>query len=325
MKHLFVINPAAGKVKGQVDALRKRVDDFFEVHPDIPYDIYITNWCRDAVSYVRRYVTDGAGGPIRVHALGGPGTLYEVINAIAGLPEISVAAYPLGSNYHFLRYFAPEKSGLFASIEKQVFSRTIPIDLIRCGSNYAVNSSYIGLEAWADMYGDVLVEKGWKTDLSYLLGGLNAMFSGSYKAQRCTVEMDSVRIEGKFLTIGIANGPCYGNHYCPAPDAHPDDGFLDVYLVNEVSKRAVIAYIRNYLTGNYDKAPPGIVTHHRVRKLSVTSEDAIYMCIDGENFCGVSFEYELLRHALNFVCPDEIDLSKIPLFHGRPERGLRGA
>ena len=324
MKHLFIINPAAGKVKGQADALKQRVHNFFEEHPDIEYDIYVTSWCRDAVSYVRRYVMEAGGGPLRIHAMGGPGTMYEVINAIVGMENISVAAYPLGSNYHFLRYFAPEKSGIFASIEKQVFSRSIPMDLILCGSNYAVNSSYIGLEAWADMYGDILVGRGWKPDLSYLLGGMNALFSGRYKAQRCSIELDGLRIEDKFMTIGIANGPCYGNHYCPAPDAHPDDGLLDVYLVRDLSKKTVVTYLRNYLKGSYDRAPPGLIAHHRVSKISVTSEDTMYMCIDGENFCGVSFEYEIMKHAFSFVCPDEIDLGKIPLFYGRPERGLRG-
>ena len=77
MKHLFIINPVAYKVKGELDEIIGEVKSFFRSRTNAEYDIHGTRWERDAKGYVRRYANK-TEGPFRVHSIGGSGTLFEV-------------------------------------------------------------------------------------------------------------------------------------------------------------------------------------------------------------------------------------------------------
>ncbi|MDR0616136.1 MAG: acylglycerol kinase family protein, partial [Synergistaceae bacterium] len=95
MKHLFIVNPASVGVKAKKNEIVGKISAFFADYPDIGYDIYMTRWKRDAVGYVRRYAL-ASDEFVRVYAVGGTGTLFEVINGAIGLPNVQVACYPLG-------------------------------------------------------------------------------------------------------------------------------------------------------------------------------------------------------------------------------------
>lgn len=304
MRHLFIINPAAGRVKRNMAVLERQIRLFFRSHPEIKYDIYITKWCRDAVGFTRAYIMNmyGAGdfGHLRVHAMGGPGTLYEIVNAVIGVSNVSVAAYPLGSENSFLKHFGSKK--LFASIEKQVFSQSVPIDIIRCGHNFGVNASNIGLMARANMQCGKMTERGWSFGLSYAFSIF--IYSINHPAKHYKVKLDGECLDGDYISIAVANGQYLGKSFRPAPDALPVDGLFDVYFVNKIPRWKLVTYLEYYLTGQHKKAPSGLLSHYRGRNLTVSSEDGLNMCIDGENFNGSQFEYELLESAVNFVCPD---------------------
>jgi hypothetical protein len=48
LKHLFIINPAAGGIGKHLDQIRGKIDSFF-TDADEPYEIYITPAPRPAV------------------------------------------------------------------------------------------------------------------------------------------------------------------------------------------------------------------------------------------------------------------------------------
>lgn len=323
MKHLFIINPAAGWVKRNKTVLERQLRAFLRTHAEIRYDVYETKWCRDAVGYTRAYIMDmfGAGGNdhLRIHVMGGLGTLYEVINAVIGVPNVSVAAYPFGSDNGFLRYFGSKKP--FASIEKQVFSKTIPIDVIRCGNSVGINASQIGALADANRNCGGMTEIGLPFNLSYSLSMMKSTFV--CPSWQLLVELDGQRLDGEYIAVSVANGPCLGTSYCPSPHAHPDDGLLDFYFVHKLAKWKVITYLEYFLTGQHDKAPSGLLSHYKGKKLTVSSKQSLNMCIDGENFAGTVFDYEILSHAINFVCPDGVELNRLPLVFNRRKEGFR--
>lgn len=306
MRHLFIINPAAGRVKRNVAVLERQIRLFFRSHHEIKYDIYITKWCRDAVGYTRTYIMNmcGAGdlSHLRIHAMGGTGTFYEIVNAVIGVPNVSVAAYPFGKANSFLRYFSPKK--LFASIEKQVLAPSVPIDIIRCGHNFGVNSSNIGLMARANIQCGGMTERGWPFGLSYSFSIFRC--SVEYPARPIMVELDGKCLDDEYISIAVANGQYLGKNFRHAPDALPNDGMFDVYFVNKIPRWKLVTYLEYYLTGQHKKAPSGLLSHYRGRHLTVSFEDGLNMCIDGENFFGSQFEYELLDSAVNFACPDGV-------------------
>jgi len=323
MRHLFIINPAAKSIKGNIKPVKDKISAFFAKYPDIKYDVYVTQWCRDAGMSIHEYAADKMDETIRVHVIGGTGTLFEIINGIADLLNVEVAVHPYGKANVFLKYFGQKNAKVFSSLEAQVFGKVVPMDIVRCGNNYGICYGMTGVEAYANVLGDKLIEKGMPFDISYLLAGMLLILRGN-ASQNYFLEIDDRKIEGDFISVMVANGPCYGKKLYPAIDAHPDDGMLDVYIFKSASKIKILSCVLSYTHGNYRKLP-GLVTHYRAKKIKLSSNEVMCTSIDSEPFFyGTSMEYEIMPKAVRFVCPDAIDLKKIPLIYNRPQEGLRG-
>lgn len=111
MKHLFVVNPVAGKSKpedklrliheaiGRLPQDRRGVDEF---------EVYVTSAPMDAVGKIK---AEAERCPdLRVYACGGDGTLNECVNGAALLPNVAVTHFPCGTGNDFIRMFGEEKA-----------------------------------------------------------------------------------------------------------------------------------------------------------------------------------------------------------------------
>jgi len=321
MRHLFIINPAAKKIKGKTKPVRDKVSAFFAKYPEIKYDVYVSGWCRDAVMFIQDYVADVKDEVVRVHSIGGTCTQFEVVNSVVGLSNVEIASHPYGNANSFLKYFGTKNEHLFLSMESQVFDRAIPVDIIRCGNNYGICYGMTGIEAYANAMGDNWIEKGMPGDISYMLAGMRMILS-SKTGQNYFIEIDGEKVEGDFASVMVANAPCYGVNMYPAIDAHPDDGILDVYIFKNASKMKLLSCIPSYTHGNY-RNMHDLTLHYRAKKIKLSSDEVMCMSIDGEHFYGMSIVYEVMPKAVKFVCPGKIDLKKLPRIYNRPQEGLR--
>jgi diacylglycerol kinase family enzyme len=319
MKHFFVVNPMAQKIRGRVNAVTDSIHAFFKEHPHMQYNVHVTRWERDAVGVVRRVAAE-ADGLLRVHVMGGSGTLFEVVNGIAGLPNAHIAAYPFGRENPFLYYFGADKLHLFSSIRSQVLSDTVPMDLFRGGNHYGIANGLIGMEAVANQKVVEAIDK--KTILgdqaTYLLTGLKTIFTQKLAGEDYRIDLDGENLDGNYVSIIIANGPCFNKKAYPAADAHPNDGILDFYIAREADRALLILERQNYLTGQHDKLNNAIV-HYRGKKFTISADKEMTLCIDGQIFYEKSIEYEIIPGAIDFVCPSGIDILRLPRIYGRPE------
>ena len=323
MRHLFIVNPGAEKIKGKVGEVTEEIKAFFSNNSKLAYDIHITRWNRDATGFVKRYVSE-AGEPVRVHCFGGAGTFFEVVNGAAELRNAQIAAYPMGASNEFLLYFGKENGHLFRSIENQIASGTTPIDAIRCGHIYGISHFLAGMEARSNRDGFEMLERTkLPTDFCYVWPALWEVISGKIRAQSYRIELDGVPLDGNYITMLIANGPCYGKDMSAAIDAHPNDGQLEIYMMNDMPRRLLLPTILRYISGQYRKMPDRI-RHFSGKKITINSDEVMCVCLDGETFYENSIECEVIHHAINFVCPATIDLRKLPRIYNHPEEGYVG-
>ncbi|VDR36861.1 putative lipid kinase [Alistipes sp. cv1] len=49
----------------------------------------------------------------------------------------------------------------------------------------------------------------------------------------------------------ICNGRTYGGGFCAAPEAQPDDGWLDVYIIRKVSRVTIAKLLGMYKSGKH--------------------------------------------------------------------------
>jgi len=320
VRHLFIINPVAKRIKGKTKKIRNRIYEFFKKYPELRYDIFESRWCRDSLAFIRQYISE-TKETVRIHSVGGNGTLFEVINSIVGVENVEVATHPYGSANAFLRYFGSRNKKHFLRLDNMVFSKTIPLDIIRCGNNYGNGFAIAGVEAFANMKGDEWIEKGMPEDIAYILAAVVRLISGK-AGQKYFVEVDGNKIEGDFISVLVANAPCYGKAMYSAVDAHPDNGILDVYVFKNASRLKLLSCVSTYTRGNYRKIPD-LVSHYKAKKIKLSSDEVMCMSIDGQTMYGTSIEYEIVPGAVNFVCPGKVDLTKLPLVFGKPKEGYR--
>ena len=101
MKHILVINPAAGhtnskpRILEEVEPLRASYD----------IEIYETKAKGDATDFVRRTIKANPETPMRFYSCGGDGTLKEVANGAVGAENASISCYPCGSGNDFVKYY----------------------------------------------------------------------------------------------------------------------------------------------------------------------------------------------------------------------------
>ena len=100
MRHLFIINPAAGK-KGSTGRLEAMLDKL-----SFDHEVVYTRGKGDARRFAEEAVR--AGEPVRIYACGGDGTLNEVVNGAAGCAHAAVTNVPKGTGNDFLKIFGPD-------------------------------------------------------------------------------------------------------------------------------------------------------------------------------------------------------------------------
>ncbi|MDR1445422.1 MAG: hypothetical protein LBI90_00860 [Treponema sp.] len=307
MKHLFIINPKAKMLKDKIGDFAAGIRTFFSSYPQLEYDIHITRWKRDAVGFTRRYVSM-ADSLVRVYAVGGNGTLFEVVNGVQGLPNVQIAVYPMGTNNSFLYTFGREAVlRHFRSLRNLVFSHVINVDVMRIGNNFSINASLVGVEAMGYQRGAEIYEKlPMPINFCYQSAGvLEIIKKGKNRSQDYRIELDGKNLNGSYLSLTVANSPCYGKGL-PGPfDAKIDDGLLDIYLIKDIPKLLIPRIINDYHHGLYTKWKL-YISHYTGRSLSISSDTVMSIVFDGEVFYDTSVRYEIVPRAIDFVYPGSI-------------------
>ncbi|MDR3224877.1 MAG: hypothetical protein LBT52_01110 [Clostridiales Family XIII bacterium] len=127
MKHIFLLNPVAGKGQASTDVLPGIISAVKA--KGVEYEIHRTVNVGDARRYVNNRCEDSGGAPVRFYAVGGDGTMNEVLNGLYGYGNAELAVVPAGTGNDLLRTFGVKED--FLDIERQIDGRAGKIDAIR--------------------------------------------------------------------------------------------------------------------------------------------------------------------------------------------------
>jgi diacylglycerol kinase (ATP) len=147
----------------------------------------------------------------------------------------------------------------------------------------------------------IIANTGLPAKLSYLAAGVQFLLSGN-AAQQYRIDIDGLKLNDRYVSIMIANSPFYGSGMKPAPEARPNDGKLDVYLVKEPPKSAVLKLINDYEHGAYRKWEK-YISHYQGNTAMISSGKIMTCVFDGELFFDTTIKFETIPHAVDFACP----------------------
>ena len=73
----------------------------------------------------------------------------------------------------------------------------------------------------------------------------------SYKNTRAEIIVDGEKTSADVFSINVGNGRYCGGGMRQTPDALPDDGLLDVTVINGIGKFEIIRSLKIFMTGQY--------------------------------------------------------------------------
>lgn len=297
MRHLFIINPTAGK-HTDPDQLSRDIHRAMEGREE-PYQICLTTHRRHAEDLVRE-ASRQSTEPLRVYAFGGDGTLNEAVNGAAGYDHVAVTVCPTGSGNDFLKIFGREQRR-FSRLEELLDGDEAVFDLIECNGRLALNLSSVGLDARVGVgvidFKRLPLVSG---NLAYLLSLLSNVIRGI--SDHYQIELDGKRIEGDFTLMAVCNGRYYGGSFCPVPVAMPDDGKLYFVLVKAVSRFKVAQLVRKYASGQGNQYPQ-LIRICQGRELKVRCRKPEIAQLDGEKMVSDLLSFRLSAKKIRFLYP----------------------
>ena len=301
MKHLFIINPAAGS-RDRSEAYRRQIERICG-EKSLDYQIRISEAPGHCMEIARQAAQTGE--EYRIYACGGDGTLNEVVCGVAGYDNVAVTAYVGGSGNDFVKIF--NETEPFKDLEQLLDCREATFDLVRCNEDVSLNICSVGLDARigtdVSRYKRLPLLSGFR---AYAVSTLINVIKGI--AEHYVVEIDGKKIDGKQTMICACNGRFYGGGFNPVPEADPTDGLLDVLVVKKVSRLQVAGVVGKYKNGQYAKLKK-IVQHFRTDKLRIICDKPTSINLDGELRTAQVIDISIAKEKLRFFFPKQLSFA----------------
>ena len=239
-------------------------------------------------------------------AAGGDGTVNEVLNGIASVPDgldrARLAILPLGTMNVFARELnlPLDLPNAWRIIQE---GRETRIDLPQTahGSLAAPIQTRFAQMAGAglDSRAIALVDWRWKKrfgPLAYVIAGLRAL-SGPQPV--ITVQAGPHRAMGELVLIG--NGRFYGGHLPIFPDADCRDGLLEVRVFPRSNWVALVRFGWSWIS----RRPFHLRGEQsfRLQSLTLTSSEPVPFEVDGDNVGHLPAAFSVRARALRVVAP----------------------
>ena len=253
-------------------------------------------------------------GHDRVVAVGGDGTIQEVINGLlsagvgsnGGPPALGIV--PGGSGNDLARSLALPRAPLEA-LAVALGATMRPLDVGRAAHNGAIRyfaaAGGTGFDAQVAYTMAAKTQRWQRGRAGYFLATLNELRRYRNRELRLRLATDegARAIEGRFLFVAFANGQYYGGGMQICPDASTADGQLDVCLVGDISRLGAMRELPGIYRAAHVNHP--LVEIVRVRELLIEGQPGTRVHLDGEPFGEVPAEVTVLPGAVTVAVPAE--------------------
>ena len=298
MKHIFIINPHAGK-RDQTSRIYEMADHLREAH-GLTCACMLTDRPGGAADMARKLAETGE--ELRIYACGGDGTISEVANGIAGFSNAAMTAIPTGTGNDFLKNFGPDMEK-FQDAENLWAGEVFPLDLIACNGRLCLTIACNGIDARiADsvhQYGNSPLLRGRNSYLASV--AVNFLFKPI--GRHWKVWLDDEALEDDFALVSMCNGRYYGGGSMPVPEARMNDGVLHTVLIKNIPKATFARLFAPYSAGEYRKLPQELIRVSTARQVRIQAEEDIVTCLDGECFRSREVVMGLADKRLRFFGP----------------------
>ena len=250
----------------------------------------------------------GEQGYDLVIAMGGDGTVHEVMNGLMQTPENKrpiLGVVPVGTGNDFgyaINAARTPATALKHAIEGE--PSLIDIGLMTDAHGRKIffdNSVGMGFGAIVSIRAHQLpVLRGF---LAYLVATVQSIIL-DFTPITMQIETDTQKWEQKVAYLEVCNGQRIGGGYLAAPEAKIDDGVLDYVMIKDVSRPMMFRILPEVMKGTHVRFKQIIMG--TCERFSITADRPLYIHTDGEIFSGPGTEirhvsFEILPKALKVI------------------------
>ena len=250
----------------------------------------------------------GEQGYDMVIAMGGDGTVHEVINGIMQIladkrPVLGVV--PVGSGNDFGHAIGASRiptEALVHALNGEASMVDLGLMTDEHGrKEYFDNTLGIG-------FGAVVTIRSHKLPLlrgfiMYLTSVIQTIIL-DHNPMRMQIETDDQRWEQSVIYLVLCNGPREGGGFLIAPEAKIDDGILHYAMITNVSRPMMLRIVPEVMKGTHGRFKQ--VRMGTCKKFALSADRPLYIHADGEIFTGPGTDirkvsFEILPKALKVV------------------------
>lgn len=301
MRHIFIINPAAGKNDVSV-RIKAEIEAACAKHRIKPL-IFISEYHNYEKEMTEKMCSLFSNEMIRFYSVGGSGTLTNIVSGIKDFETTEVACYPCGLTNDLLKCFGNAEE--FRSIEKLICGRTERIDTLRSDMMEMVDFTLLGLGStyWNDVTFFQLL-----SHITPLLPyGINVLWDIiTNKSYSYEITIDGRDYSGRYIMIVCFNGNCMGGNISPIRHPRPNDGYMDIVLMDDMKLWDELRLLVPFSKGQLNKLGSHALVV-RAKKIEIARFDKSRIMLNCDGECSIvpkkHCRIEVEPSKLKFIVP----------------------
>ena len=293
VKARVICNPASSGGRYEPEELHRELEERYELE-------WITTQRPGDATEAARESRDGL-----LIVVGGDGTISEVVNGLGRegfLEAVTVAILPAGTGNDLTATLAiPDDPDEAQAVLRQHRVRILDVVRVRSegiGEQFFINVATGGMGAEVSRAADGEMKKRWGK-LSYLRASLEV--AREYEAKEVTLTLDGVERKLRAVNLAIGNCRYAGNGWLAAPRANPEDGLLDLVVIEDVGVQEVLELAPTALADS-DYLDKEGVFFARAKEIRVeSSPGSLEFTVDGEVIGDEPAEFVVIPQALKVI------------------------
>ena len=301
---IVIVNPKAGSGRGLKDwpIISNQM-----YNSNLKFTCLFTEHKYHAIELTVKAINDGFRNIV---AIGGDGTIHEVVNGIfiqKAVPttEICLAVIPAGTGNDWIRMFGISKT-YSEAVQSLVEKRTVLQDVGKVSyyetcvphTRYMANVAGLGYDAVVNLKYNNLKDDGKYGKTLYLKSAFHTFLKFTPKKFR--IKTDGVPFyEGMVFSGAVGIGKYNGGGMQQTPNAEFDDGLMDLTIIKKMSKLRIAHNFKLLYSGNIYNIPK--VLHAQAKKIEIETCPETRIEIDGEAVGTSPFVFELVPQCIKVV------------------------
>jgi YegS/Rv2252/BmrU family lipid kinase len=250
----------------------------------------------------------GEQGYEMVIAMGGDGTVHEVVNGLMSIAEEKrpvLGVVPVGSGNDFAHGINASRKpteALTRALNGEASTVDLGLMIDEHGHReYFDNTLGIGFGAVVTIRSHKLpIVRGF---LMYLTAVIQTIIL-NHNAMAMQIETDDEKWQQSVIYLVICNGPREGGGFLIAPEAKIDDGLFHYAMITNVSRAMMFRIVPEVMKGTHGRFKQ--VRMGTCKKFTLSADRPLYIHADGEIFTGPGTDlhkvsFEIMPNALRLV------------------------